>query len=252
MRIQDGHGPSSRSLSPQPASQPGSPYRPLFRLLVIGGSVATLVIFAASMTPRHLNGWDEAWLMPTAIIAVLMVSRLVVSTKALTVIGRQMLTVLGLGAALVAGYSYKDDLGGLTDRALATIVPSRGVQVAPGRIQITADDSGQFFIDAKVDGVGIHFLVDTGASGIAISQEDAKHLGFDPKDLRFTAQFSTPNGATRGAPVILNSVEIGSLAETRIRAWINEGNLEVSLLGMSYLNTLGRIEIKGDRMTIER
>ncbi len=258
MRIERDQGPSERRRPLKPGAprpgppQPGPPHRPLLKLIVIGGGVAVILIGAASLTPRHLSGWDEAWLAPTAIIAVLMVSRLVISRHGLTLMAKQMLAVLALGAALVTAYSYKDDLGGLYDRALATIVPGHGVQVAPGRIQFTADDSGQFFVDAKVDGVGIHFLVDTGASGIAISQADAKHLGFDPRDLSFTGQFSTANGETRGAPVTLHSVEIGPLAATRVRAWINEGNLEVSLLGMSYLNTLGRIEIKGDRLTIER
>ncbi len=238
--------------SPPPGSPPGPPHRTLFRLLIIGGIVGTIVVIAVSLSPRRLNGWDEAWLAPTAIVSVMVVSRLVMSRQALGAMGRQVLAVLAIFVVLMVGYSYRDDLGEIFDRALGTIAPSRGVRLAPGIMRFTADSEGQYHIDARVDGVGVHFLVDTGASGIALSRADARALGFDVKDLRFTELYSTANGMTRGAPVVLNSIEIGPLGATHVRASVNEGDLDESLLGMSYLSTLGRIEIKGDRLTIER
>ncbi len=246
--------PSPLPPDPPPIPPPPGPppHRPWLRLLVISGIVAAILATAASLTPRHLDSWDVAWLTPTAVVALLMVSRLAATRLALGQMARQMLAVVAFGVVLMVGYSYRNDLGGVFDRALGAIVPSRGIQVGQGRMQFTADDSGQFFIDAKVDGVGVHFLVDTGASGMTLSKEDARRLGYDLKDLRFTGQFSTANGATRAAPVTLDSIEIGPLTANNVRAWVNEGELNQSLLGMSYLSTLGRIDIQGDRMTIER
>jgi aspartyl protease family protein len=94
--------------------------------------------------------------------------------------------------------------------------------------------------------------MDTGASGIALSRRDAGRLGLDTKDLRYTGLFSTANGMVRAAPVTLDSVQIGPLSANAVSAWVNEGDLDQSLLGMSYLSTLGRIEIKGDTLILER
>ena len=119
-------------------------------------------------------------------------------------------------------------------------------------MRFTADDTGQFAIDATVNGVAVHFLMDTGASGIALSRRDADRLGFDPKALRYSDIVSTANGMTRAAPVMLDSIQIGPLSAESVHAWVNQGDLDQSLLGMSYLSTLGRIEIKGDTLILER
>jgi aspartyl protease family protein len=165
--------------------------------------------------------------------------------------GKQALILLALGAALMLGYSYRDDLSDAWGRVIGTVVPGRGVEVAPGIVRFQADEGGQFFINAKVNGTGVHFLVDTGASGIALSRRDAERLGFDAHDLSFTAIFSTANGTTRGAPVTLGTMEIGPFEAHQVHAWVNEGDLDDSLLGMNYLRTLGRIEIRGDTLIIE-
>ena len=228
------------------------PHRPGLRLILIAGGVAGIVALAASASSGALDSWDVARGLPMAIILLLMVARLSVSTRPLGPMARQLAVFLAFGAVLVVGYSYKDDLDGVFGRAMGTIVPSRGVRIAPGMMRFTADESGQFAIDATVNGVAVHFLMDTGASGIALSRRDAGRLGIDPRDLRYSGIFSTANGMTRAAPVTLKSIEIGPLSADNVRAWVNEGDLDQSLLGMSYLSTLGRIEIKGDTLILER
>jgi aspartyl protease family protein len=237
---------------PPRAPPPEPPRRPWFRLLVIGGVVAIVLIGARSLSPARLTSADFAWMAPLAVISVLAVFQLAGSRQPLGKMAKQLGIVLALGAALMVLYTYKDDWGGLYDRALATLVPGRGVQVAPGVMTFTADSGGQFAIDAKVDGTPIHFLVDTGASGVVLSTADAEALGLNLNDLLFTGQFSTANGMTRGARVTLKSLQIGPIATHDVTAWVNEGDLDVSLLGMSFLTTLGRVEMRGDRLTIEQ
>jgi aspartyl protease family protein len=232
--------------------RPSGPHRPALRLLLIAGGVAGIVALAASASSGALDSWDVARGLPMGIILLLMVARLSASTRPLGPMARQLAVFLAFGTVLVVGYSYKDDLNGVFGRALGTIVPSRGVQVAPGMMRFTADESGQFAIDATVNGVAVHFLMDTGASGIALSRRDASRLGFDPKILGYSGMFSTANGMTRAAPVTLDSIEIGPLSADNVPAWVNEGDLDQSLLGMSYLSTLGRIEIRGDTLILER
>jgi aspartyl protease family protein len=225
---------------------------PALRLLLIGGAVAGVIAVAASSSPRGLDGMDVAYAAPLAVMLILMVTRLAVSTSPLGPRAKQLAVFLAAGTVLVVGYSYRGNMGVIFGHTLGSIVPGHGTQIAPGMMRFQADDGGQFVIDATVNGIAVHFLVDTGASGIALSQRDARRLGFDAKDLRYTSLFSTANGTTRGAPVTLDAIKIGPMQAYSVHAWVNEGDLNQSLLGMSYLSTLGRVEIKGDTLTLER
>ena len=225
---------------------------PALRLLLIGGAVAGVIAIAAAASPRGFDGWDVARAAPLSIILILMVMRLAASTSPLGPKARQLAFFLFAGTVLVVAYSYRDTAGAIFGRTLGTVVPGHGTQIAPGIMRFQADDGGQFVIDATVNGIAVHFLVDTGASGIALSQRDAERLGIDPKDLRYTTPISTANGMTRAAPVTLDVIKIGPMSAYSVNAWVNEGDLDQSLLGMSYLSTLGRVEIKGDTLILER
>ena len=222
------------------------------RLVLIAGIVAAVIGIFASASPGGLGGWDVARAAPLSVILVLMVMRLAASTQPLGRMAKQLSLFLIAGTVLVVGYSYRDDLGVIFGRTLGTVVPGHGTQIAPGMMRFQADDGGQFVIDATVNGTAVHFLVDTGASGIALSKRDAERLGIDAKDLSYTGLFSTANGTTRAAPVTLDAIKIGPMQAYSVHAWVNEGDLDQSLLGMSYLSTLGRVEIKGDTLILER
>ena len=217
------------------------------RLFLVVTVVGAVVGALAASFPGALARFDIARLVWAIVIVALIALRLAASTRPVGPAAKQLAVFIVIGAVLMVGYSYKNDLNGLLGRALGTVVPSRGVQVAPGMMRFTADDTGQFAIDATVNGVAVHFLMDTGASGIALSRRDADRLGFDPKALRYSDIVSTANGMTRAAPVMLDSIQIGPLSAESVHAWVNQGDLDQSLLG-----TLGRIEIKGDTLILER
>jgi aspartyl protease family protein len=222
------------------------------RLAVIAVILTAIVGMAASMAPGGLDDWGVARAIPLGVIIILMVLRLAASTRPLGHMAKQLSVFLALGAVLVVGYSYKDDLQAIFGRTLGTVVPGRGTEVAPGMMRFQADNSGQFVVNATVNGKGVRFLVDTGASGIALSRRDAERLGFDNSKLDFDTPFSTANGMTRGARITLDAIQVGPLTAHGVRAWVNEGDLDQSLLGMSYLSTLGRVEIRGDTLILER
>jgi aspartyl protease family protein len=224
-----------------------------FRLLLIVAVIVGAVALAAALSPG-IRPTTAQWIgaIPPIVILALGVMRLAVSTKPLGAMAKQLAVILAVGVVLVAGYSYRNDFRGLTNRLAGNLIPSRGVEVAPGVLRFTADDGGQFAIDANVDDVPVHFMMDTGASGVILSKADALRLGLNPQSLSYTAQFSTANGLVRAAPVKLGTLQIGSLRTEGVSAWVNEGDLDQSLLGMTYLSTLGRIEIKGDTLILER
>ncbi len=97
----------------------------------------------------------------------------------------------------------------------------------------------------------IGFIVDTGASDLVLSPQDAQKLGFGEGDLAFLGTARTANGVVRTAQVQLHQVSVPGLTHRNVRALVNEGELHVSLLGMGYLNRFSRIEIAGDRLRLE-
>ncbi len=225
----------------------------LLRLLAIAVFVIAIIATVAALSPGAVSSEDALYGAPLSIWLVWIALRLATATRRpMGTMAKQLSVFLILGVVLVVGYSYRDDFNGIFGRFLGSAVPGHGTQVAPGMMRFQADDGGQFVIDATVNGTKVHFLVDIGASGIALSQRDARRLGIDPKDLGYTAIFSTANGKTRAAPIKLDSIQIGPLSADNVSAWVNEGDLDQSLLGMSYLSTLGRIEIRGDTLILER
>lgn len=101
------------------------------------------------------------------------------------------------------------------------------------------------------DPVPVHFILDTGATDMVLRREDAARLGFDLDTLPFLGTARTANGITRTAQVRLAEVQMGQTTQHNVRALVNDGELHVSLLGMTYLSRFSRLEIAGDRLRIE-
>jgi aspartyl protease family protein len=231
---------------------PGTPDgRAGTRLVLIIAIAVAIVVFAASISPIHLDDVGWARIVSGGIMLTLIAARLAVSRKALSGMAGHAAIWLAIGAVLVAGYSFKDEIDTALGRAAGTVVPSHGAMLAQGTMRYTADNDGQFTIDGTVNGTKVRFLVDTGASGIALNRRDAARAGLDPDRLDYTSIFSTANGTTRAAPVTLGTLTVGPFQANSVRASVDEGDLDMSLLGMSYLSTLGRIEIKGDTLVLE-
>ncbi|MEO1423628.1 MAG: TIGR02281 family clan AA aspartic protease [Pseudomonadota bacterium] len=121
-----------------------------------------------------------------------------------------------------------------------------------GDIVLYREDDGHFHADLRVNGQPVSFLVDTGATGISLSQRDARAVGFDPAQLRYLAQAQTANGLVDIAPVRLESIEFGAFRDTDVRAFVNGGDLGISLLGMGYLDRFARVTLEGDRLILQR
>lgn len=121
-----------------------------------------------------------------------------------------------------------------------------------GRIEVPVDASGHAQLTALVNGVPVRFVVDTGASQIALRRRDARRVGVDPDSLAYTGQARTANGLVGTAPVILDSVEIGQIRDEGVPAVVIDAELDRSLLGMSYLRLFSRVSFEGDLLVLER
>jgi clan AA aspartic protease (TIGR02281 family) len=111
------------------------------------------------------------------------------------------------------------------------------------------DQRGHVALTAMVNGAPIRFLVDTGASRVTLTAEDARAAGIDPGGLVFNQRSQTANGLAREAPVTLREIRIDRLSIDNVSAAVNE-NLTVSLLGMSFLKRLKSFEMREGSLTI--
>ncbi|PKQ14134.1 MAG: TIGR02281 family clan AA aspartic protease [Alphaproteobacteria bacterium HGW-Alphaproteobacteria-1] len=132
-----------------------------------------------------------------------------------------------------------------------TVQPRQSV-MAEGRIELPRAPDGHYYLTAEVNGVPLHFVVDTGASQIVLSQQDAGRAGIDTASLVYTGRAVTANGTVRTAPVRLDRVEVGPIRDTNVRAVVNGGEMAGSLLGMAYLQRFSRVEITGGKLVLER
>jgi aspartyl protease family protein len=101
--------------------------------------------------------------------------------------------------------------------------------------------NGHFYATAVVNAKAVRFLVDTGASMIALTPADARRLGFT--DLVYDAEVSTANGKTAVARITLSSVTVGQSTVRNVEGVVVKEGLSDSLLGMSYLGKLSRMEV---------
>lgn len=167
--------------------------------------------------------------------------------------GRQMRVVfLFLGLALVlAGVAQR--IAG-TDHKPAQQTTAKAVEPARSRnLSIGGDANGHFQVKARVDGYPVEFMVDTGATTVALTTSDAQRLGIRPASRDFTVRVNTANGIAHAAQVNLATVEVGDVTVRDVRALVApDGALSQSLLGMSFLSKLRRFEYANGRLILEQ
>ncbi|MGB6967988.1 MAG: TIGR02281 family clan AA aspartic protease, partial [Methyloceanibacter sp.] len=169
---------------------------------------------------------------------------------------RDLVTWAALGLALVALYSYRDDLLPIVGRLAGEIIPGSAMVVeespnGPAEVRIRKRLDGHFTAKVEVNGKSVSMIVDTGASTIVLRPEDAAKAGIDVSRLSFTVPVLTANGRTVAARVRLESVALGPLARQQVEALVAEPHaLTQSLLGMSFLSRLRSYEFSGDFLTL--
>jgi aspartyl protease family protein len=144
---------------------------------------------------------------------------------------------------LMAGYGLWQDMGG-------QFMPHQSI-AAGGEVVLPRARDGHYYLMLEIDGKPVDFMVDTGASGVVLTQADARKLGLDPEGLVYLGSAQTANGTVRTARVTLNNVRLGEFEDATLSASVNQGEMDGSLLGMDYLGRF-RVEIDNDRMILRR
>jgi aspartyl protease family protein len=118
-------------------------------------------------------------------------------------------------------------------------------------LTVSADLQGHFILHPTLDGRRVRMLVDTGASLVALSEEDARLAGITVAERDFSRTIQTANGLVRAAPVRIREMRVGDILVRDVEAVVlPAGRLGTSLLGMTFLRRLGGFEISQGRLTL--
>lgn len=229
--------------------------RLLVVFLILGFGLVVLLFTNGGARNFGMNDDSFGEMIRLLPFALLLSVGILASRRSLGETVRQMALWLLIILALVTGYLYRGELRSVGERLLAGLVPGRAVVVtaSDGEAEVVLHKSlgGHFVTSVDVDGVRVSMVIDTGASAVALSYEDAVRIGIDPARLSFTRTILTANGRAMAAPARLRQVAIGPILRTDVEGLVvEEGKLDQSLLGMSFLSTLQSLQMQSDELRL--
>lgn len=144
---------------------------------------------------------------------------------------------------IMAGYGLWSDIR-------RDVMPIQEVAI-DGAVEVPQSGDGHYYLTLMINGTAVPFMVDTGASGMVLSSDAAARLGIEPQSLAFRGQANTANGVVRTARVTLSLVELGPFRNEEFGAYVTEGELGQSLLGMDYLGQF-RMEFADGKLILRQ
>lgn len=152
---------------------------------------------------------------------------------------------------VVVAYNYRHVV--VNSPVFAQFFPAKGIVTSANLIIYKKAYDGHFYIDTTINNKKLRFLVDTGASDVIISLEDAKFLGYDVSNLNFTKTYITANGKVSAAPIVIKQLWLadGAVVVQDVKAAVTLGKQSGSLLGISFLERFNRYSFSGDDLTIK-
>jgi aspartyl protease family protein len=178
----------------------------------------------ASVEKRRV--FDECHVLKSVAIIAIAVASSLAAAHAVSVIDQRTKGMESRAAQPVAAVAQA-----------APAQPARG-----GAASLTKAADGHFWAEANVNGKRVRFLVDTGATTVALTAADAQRLGLDLADLTFDRPVMTAAGEAKAAMVELDYISVAGARVEKVQALVLREGLSASLLGMSYLGRLSRFE----------
>lgn len=160
--------------------------------------------------------------------------------------GQALRTAMAWGLiflGIMAGYGLWADMR-------LDVMPRQMVTEA-GTMTVPRSPDGHYYLTLEVNGQPVQFMADTGASYMVLSERDARSLGIDPGSLTYLGRAMTANGPVQTARVRLPQVALGPFTDTDVPAYVTDGEMDISLLGMDYLGQFS-IGIEQGQMTLSR
>jgi aspartyl protease family protein len=166
--------------------------------------------------------------------------------KSATILGSAVMCAVASGVAVFMLDDYFNSRNApetiATESITVAQVSSATSSTIAHGVAIPKNRDGHFYAEASINQKAVRFLVDTGASTVALTSADAQRLGFDTQHLNYDHTVITAAGKIKAASVNLASIDIGGNRVQNVQALVINEGLDQSLLGMSYLGRLTRIE----------
>ena len=122
-----------------------------------------------------------------------------------------------------------------------------------GEVELAPDSLSQYRARVEINGARIEALVDTGASHVLLTAEDARLLNIDPAPSAYTARSQTANGVALNAPVRLREIRVGGIVVNDVEAFVAQpGKSQITLLGMSFLKKLSNFQVSDGQFVMKQ
>ena len=160
-----------------------------------------------------------------------------------------VLFLLAMTASAVVAYKDPERIARYSDTVSDLLrkrseMPSRAVQIPRGQ-------SGEFAVQARINGVPAAMVIDTGATSVVLTYETAKAAGLPLELLEYDVDVQTAGGHTKAARLTLDRLAIGRLVERSVPALVvPHGTMKTNLLGMSFLDRMESWEVRADRLVL--
>ncbi|MCB5200937.1 TIGR02281 family clan AA aspartic protease [Neorhizobium sp. T786] len=227
-----------------------------FVLLILGAGLALLLFNHESGQTFGMANEDFGqmiFLLPIAglLAAGVLAGRRGNMSQILRYVAIWLVIILGL----VTAYLYRNDFNQVGARLSAGLMPGSAVVTSTtdgvSEVIVHRSMGGHFETQVDVDGQPVSMLIDTGASAVVLSYDDAERIGLNPQQLSYTVTVATANGRATAAPVRLSEISIGPIVRRNVRAMVTEeGRLDQSLLGMTFLSTLNNLQMQTDELRL--
>jgi aspartyl protease family protein len=223
-------------------------------VLIIGIAIAIALVATIAGTDKPL-GLDLETTMPfvgAVLMALAVGAGAIGSFRGQVSEGfKAVFAWLAIGLVIVAGYAYRFELAAVGNRVVGAVAPGVMLFGSGGEVSVSRGVDGQFHFTGTANGRQLRMMLDTGASSVVLTHEDAMAMGLKLDEADFSITVRTANGTARAAPVTLRSLEIGGIREDNVKAMVAQpGRLSENLLGMTFMERLSSYEVRGDQLTL--
>lgn len=234
----------------RPPPPPRRSRRGLLLWLGVLAAAGVLFFLLSRLFPQQRSGMEWAEALRLFGLLALVSSGLVASRRIdLGVTARNIALWAAIFAAVFLAYAFRDDLRHAGLKARSALIPAYAIADTPRSMLVSrSSEGGGFYVMGEVDGAPMRFIVDTGATDIVLSPQDAMRAGLLDASTRFSRPNETANGVGYGAAVMAESLTVGPIHLTNVPVFVNQAPMSASLLGMSFLERLDSFEVRGDQL----
>ena len=233
-------------------AQPRQPVHPARVYIWLGFLIACSVgIWALfHLFPEvSLSEMDTAWVVRLVAILALGSSAILFGRQfRARDVARNIAIWLAVGAVLAIVYSCRDVFAPLGARMEGEFLPAEPRALDDRTVVLTETDAGDYRATGEVNGIRVRFAIDTGASDIVLSPQDARRIGIDTSALSYTHETGTANGAGHAADVTVASLALGPIRFENLRVFVNQAPMDSSLLGMAFLRRMQSFESREHKL----